>query len=128
MIFGIAVLLGVLEEHHADARLDDEHVAPDDRTVRRQRMVVGHLADELAGVAELLGLDARLDAVEALQRQHDVFQRRIARAFADARDGHVGHFGAGGDGGQRVGRAQAEVHVHVRFDRECRGNAASPSR
>ena len=72
--------------------------------------------DHAAGAGDLGGVYVG-DQVEKLgtgvDGHHHLFQRSVARSFADAIHGHFGLPRAGGDSGQRVGRGQSQVVVAV---------------
>ena len=70
----------------------------------------GHV---LAELAEAACVQAHLDLADVLERHHDLFERGVAGALAEAVDGGVHVGGAGLDAGQRVGRGHAEVVVRV---------------
>ena len=71
-----------------NARFVRERVAPDDGLVRLHRFV-GDLREQLARLEQPLGPDARVVGQAILphaQRHHDLFERRVAGALADAVD------------------------------------------
>ena len=119
-------LVGLRVLEHAvlvDAALVREGVPADDRLVvlHRER---GRRRHQLGGAVELLGIDADLvgqHVAARLDGHHDLFQRGVARALADAVDGAFDLPAAGADAGQRVGHRHAEIVVAVhREDRLLR--------
>ena len=102
-----------------DARLVRERVGADDRLVRRD-VRPRALLQQPRGARELRRVDARVRAGEQLgarvQRHHDLLERRVARALADAVHRHLDLPRAGADAGQRVRDREAEVVVAVRRD------------
>ncbi len=75
--------------------------------------------EQLAGGVEVLGVNAgvvrvRIDA--RLEDHDDLFERAVARAFADAVDGALDLPRAGFDRGQRIGHRQAEIVMAVDAD------------
>ncbi len=91
---------------------------PDDRLVRLHG-VAGQARDEAAGARDLACLDAGGQADRRLaraQQHHDLLERRVARALADAVDRALDLAGAGAEAGERVRDGEPEVVVAV--DRE----------
>src|SRR5580698_5326254 len=101
-----------------DTTLVGKRITPDDRLVvlhRKRRR--GRY--QFRGRGEPCGVDlvpVREYVVAYIDRHHDLFERGIARAFADAVDGAFDLTRAAGDTGERVGDCHAEVVVAV--DRE----------
>ena len=98
-----------------DARLVGEGVAPDDRLVGLHR-VAGQAADEAARAGDLARVDAGAQAdvgLARVQEHHDLLERRVARALADAVDRALDLARAGQHAGERVGHRQPEVVVAV---------------
>ena len=97
-----------------------ERVAADDRLVRLDGEP-GEVADEPAGRRDLLGLDAAAEVGELRRARpeghHDLLERRVAGALAEAVDRDLDLARAGLDGGQRVGRGEPQVVVAVDADR-----------
>ena len=102
-----------------DARLVREGVAADDGLVGLDAEA-GQVADQPAGVAELLGVDAVARDRElgraGAQGHHHLFERGVAGTFAEAVDGDLHLAGAGLHRGQGVGRGQTQVVVAVDAD------------
>lgn len=111
-------LVGVAVPEHAvlvDARLVGERVVAHDRLVALHALA-GELAEQARGRIQLARVDARVQAkVRAahLERHHDLLERGVARALADAVDRALDLARAGLDRGQAVGGGQAEVVVAV---------------
>ena len=92
----------------------------------------GTATPTIADSALLVGTSAwRVDAGVVRQRvgadlegHHDLFERRVAGALADAVDGALDLAGAGLHGGERVGDGQAEIVVAVRRQHGARADAA----
>ena len=77
--------------------------------------------DELRGARQHGGVDAgpvRQHVVAHLHRHHDLFQRGVAGALADAVDGAFDLADAGAHAGERIGHRHAEIVVAMR--REAR--------
>ena len=108
-----------------DARLVGEGVAADDRLVGLDDEA-GQVADQAAGGRDLLRGHAAGEVRELrrprAQRHDDLFQRGVAGPLAEPVDGHLDLSRAGLDGGQRVGRGQAEVVVAVDADDGARSD------
>jgi hypothetical protein len=101
-----------------DPRLVGEGVAADDRLVPLDGHP-GDRAEHAAHRVEPLGLDAGGQAevvVAGLDGHHDLLERGVAGAFADAVDGTLDLPGAGLDAGQAVGDGQAQVVMTVNAD------------
>ena len=107
---------GVLQ--HAvlmDAALVREGVAPDDRLVGLH-VEAGDDGEQARQFQQLGRLDAvagRHGVGAGAQRHHDLFQRRVAGAFADAVDRAFDLARAGANGRERVGDREAEIVVVV---------------
>ena len=120
-VFGPHDLVGRAILEHAvlvDAGLVGEGVAADDRLVALHGQP-GDRREHPADRVEPLGLDAGRQAViveAGLQRHHDLFERGIAGAFADAVDRALDLARAGLAAGQAVGDGQAQVVVAVGAD------------
>ena len=72
--------------------------------------------DHLARLPDFVGVDVRVEGQEVLarlDRHHHLFERGVARAFADAVDREFHLAGAILDGGQGVRRAEPEVILAV---------------
>ena len=117
--FGRHDLVGRTLLDHAilmDAGLVREGVDADDRLVRRDRDA-GAAADQRTGRADPLGADAGLVArvvvAPRAEGHHDLFERGVARALADAVDRDLDLPHARLDRGDRVGGRHAEVVVVV---------------
>ena len=105
-----------------DAGLVRERVAPDDRLVGLHRLV-GDLSEQLARREQLGRVDRRVVGHPVLthaQRHHELFERCVARAFADAvhRALHLPH--AALNRGQAVGHGQTEIVVAMRAEHRFR--------
>ena len=103
-----------------DPALVGERVRPDDGLVRLDREA-GQVADEAAGRRDVLGRHAGGELGE-LRRPRpeghdDLLERRVAGALAEAVDRDLDLARPGLDGGERVGRGEAEVVVAVDGDR-----------
>ena len=75
------------------------------------------LAQHFAGGVELVQLDAGLDAIAVrahIESSRNLFQRRVARALANAVDGALHLPRAVLDSGQRIGYRQTQIVVAVR--------------
>ena len=111
-------LVGLALLQHAvlvDAGLVREGVAPDDRLVRLH-LVAGEPRHEPAGPGDLARIDSRRQTergVAGVQQHHDLLERRVARALAEAVDGALDLARAGAHPRKRVGDGQAEVVVAV---------------
>ena len=95
-----------------------ERVAAHDRLVRLHA-VAGQARDEPAGAGDLARVDPGLEADVGLagaQQHHDLLERRVARALADAVDRALDLARAGLQAGEGVRDGQPEVVVAV--DRE----------
>ena len=95
-----------------------EGVAAHDRLVGLH-VFTGQLAQQLAGREQLLRVDADLDGTRSgrTRADHDdLFERRVARALADAVDRAFDLPYAGRDRGERVGDRQAEVVMTMRAE------------
>ena len=90
----------------------------DDRLPHRDRAPGGG-HDVLGDLAEALGVDVEVEALDVLERHDDLFERRVARALAEAADGDVDPGRAAVDAGDRVGDGHAEVVVRVHLDLEA---------
>ena len=98
-----------------DAGLVGERVAAHDRLVRLHR-VAGEARDEAAGARDLARVDAGREADvggAGVQQHHDLLERRVARALADAVDRALDLARAGLQAGEGVGDGEAEVVVAV---------------
>ena len=94
-----------------DARFMGKGVFADDRFVKLYREA-GNRGDAARDVHDLGRIDASGEGhnvVADLHRHHDLFQRRIARAFAQAVDGALNLPRAAFDSRQRVGRRHAQI-------------------
>ena len=100
-----------------DAALVGEDVGAHDALPRRDRPR-RRGGDVLAELAEAARVQAHVDLAEVLERHHDLLERGVAGALAEAVDGGVDVGGAGLDAGQGVGRRHAEVVVRVHLDVE----------
>ncbi len=102
-----------------DPALVGEGVGAHDRLVGLDREA-GQVAHQAAGRRDLLGLDAARELGELRgarpEGHHDLLQRRVAGALAEAVDGDLHLARAGLHGGQGVGRGQAQVVVAVDGD------------
>ena len=101
-----------------DAGLVLERVAAHDRLVGLHA-VAGQARDQAAGAGDLTRGDARREADVGLagaQQHHDLLQRRVARALAEAVDRALDLARAGLQAGEGVGHRQAQIVVAV--DRE----------
>ena len=113
-------LVGLPVFEHAvlvDSRRVGEGVASDDRLVGLH----GHVHQarhQMRGLGDELRVDARVDVefAVAAQRHHHLFERGVARPFADAVDRYLGLSGAVENGAQRVGRRHAQIVVAVGGD------------
>ena len=102
-----------------DAGFVRERIAADDRLVGLH-VLAGERAEQLAGGKDLARVDGRVErqAVGAhAGRHHDLFERRVAGALADAVDRALDLPRAGGDRRERVGDGKPEVVVAVRAER-----------
>ena len=98
-----------------DAGLVGERVAAHDRLVRLHG-VAGQARDEAAGARDLARVDAGGEADvggAGVQQHHDLLERGVARALADAVDRALDLAGAGLQARERVGDGEAEVVVAV---------------
>ena len=98
-----------------DARLVGKGVLADDGLVGLH-VDAGDVREQPRGLEDLLGLHGGLEAKEiptGAQRHHDLFERGVAGALADAVDGAFHLAGAVHERGQRVGHRLAEVVVAV---------------
>src|SRR6185369_8917515 len=98
-----------------NARFVRKGVGADDRLVRLHDHAGAH-ADQAAGADQLRGVDAGAQTehgLTRLQRHHDLFERGVASAFADAVDRDFGLARTGHDAGQGVGSREAQVVVAV---------------
>ena len=98
-----------------DAGLMREGVRADDRLARRDRHA-RDIAQALAALVDLLGVDARLGLIEVaarLERHDDLLEAGVARALADAVDGALHLRRARLDAGEGVRDGHAEVVVTV---------------
>ena len=103
-----------------DAGLVGERVRAHDRLVGRYRHA-GEALDESRGPADLRGVDAgvRLQEVAAhAHRHHDLLERCVAGALADAVDGALELVDAGADRGEGVRDREPEVVVAVGRERD----------
>ncbi len=102
-----------------DARLVREGIAPHDGLVGLDREA-GQVADQAAGIADLLGVDAVAADLELggtrSQRHDHLFERRVAGAFAETVDGDLHLSRPGLHSRQRVGCGKAEVVVAMDAD------------
>ncbi len=101
-----------------DAGLVREGVRADDGLVRLHHHA-GAQADQATGARQLRRVDAGAQAEQrraGVQRHHDLFQRRVAGALADAVDRDLRLARAVADAGQGVGRRQTEVVVAMHRD------------
>ena len=113
-------LVGLAVFQHAvlmDARRVGEGVAADDRLVG----LYGHVHQaryEVRSLGDELCVDVRIDVqlLVAAQGHHHLFERGVARAFADAVDRHLGLPRAVEDAAQGVGRGHAQIVVAVGRD------------
>ena len=111
-------LVGLAVLKHAvlmDAGLMGKGVGAHDGLVVGDGLTDGH-GEQAAGRIELLGDDAVLQTVVVLahaQGHGQLFEGGVARALADAADGHLGLTGTHAEGGQGVGHGQAQVVVAV---------------
>ncbi len=103
----------------------------DDRLVGLDQEA-GQVADQPRCRADLLGLDAAGAAVELgrprAQRHDHLFQRGVAGSLTEAVDGHFDLARTGLDGGERVGRGEAEVVVAMDADDGALANALDDAR
>ena len=98
-----------------DAGLVLEGVAAHDRLVGLHA-VAGQARDEPAGAGDLARVDAGREADVGLaraQQHHDLLERRVARALAEAVDRALDLARAGLQAGEGVGDGQPEVVVAV---------------
>ena len=112
-------LVGLLVRQHAvlmDAGLVQEGVAAHDGLVQR-RALADDVVHRLAGAVDLGGIDARLLAREHVgaraHRHHDLLQRGVACALAQAVDGALDLPRAAQHAAQGVGHRHAQVVVAV---------------
>ena len=118
---GVHDLVGGALLQHAvlvDAGLVRERVAPDDRLVRLH-LVAGQSRDQPARARDLGRLDARPQTEARLaraQQHHDLLQRGVAGALADAVDRALDLAAARFQARERVGDRQSEVVVAVHRD------------
>ena len=92
-----------------------ERVAPDDRLVRLHR-VAGQARHEPRGPGDLPRHGAGVQAdvgLARVQQHHDLLERGVAGALADAVDRALDLARAGQQPGERVGHRQAQVVVAV---------------
>ena len=103
-----------------DPALVGEGVGAHDGLVGLDREA-GEVAHQAAGGRDLLGLHAAGQLGELGRARpeghHDLLERGVAGALAEAVDRHLHLARAGLDGGERVGRGEAEVVVAVDGDR-----------
>ena len=117
-VLGPQDLVGRVVLEHAvlvDARLVREGVLAHHRLVARDRHA-GDARDQARGRVEARGVDAGRDVEERrarLQRHHDLLERAVAGALADAVDGALDLARAGHHRGQAVGDRHAQVIVAV---------------
>ena len=115
---GVDDLVGRALGQHAvlmDAGLVGERVAPDDGLVRRHR-VAGQAGDHTAGARQLARVDAGFQAMGVApspQQHHDLLERAVARALADAVDGALDLASACDHPRVGVGDGQPQVVVAV---------------
>ena len=108
---------GALLEHAVlvDAGLVGERVPPNNSLVRRNG-VAGQAGDQPAGARQLARVDVRVQAMRVAagpKQHHDLLERAVAGALADAVDRALHLPGAGEDTREGVGDGQAEVIVAV---------------
>ena len=112
-----------------DAGLVRERVRADDRLVRRHRVVREPL-DEARGRADLRDVDVRvrLQGIAAhAHRHHDLLERGVAGALADAVHRALELLHAGVERCQRVGDREPEVVVAVGRERNVLELRAEPA-
>src|SRR3954451_551128 len=108
--------LRVVELARDGAGLAAEQVVPDKRFVRLE-LVARQRLQPLGEGADALEPQVRLDAVQAVQRERDLGEIRVARPLAHAVHGPLDPARACARGGDGGGRRQAKVVVAVEVDR-----------
>src|SRR5215813_10858415 len=101
-----------------DARLMRKSIAADDCFIRLH-VKPDNAREQLARRIKLSGPDARLkrQAICAyVQRHHDLFERRVARALADAVDRTFDLSGPGFNRGETICDCEPEIVVAVNTD------------
>ena len=115
---GVHDLVGGALLQHAvlvDAGLVREGVAAHDRLVRLH-LVAGQAGHHAAGARDLARVHAGPEPVRGLahvEQHHDLLERRVPRALADAVDRALHLAASGPHAGERVGHRHAEVVVAV---------------
>src|SRR2546430_14337696 len=94
------------------------------RSLVRLREHTRHVRQQPAGAIQLAGLDVTPERGHLrpdVARHHDLLERGVAGALADAihRAFHLPR--PGGDGGERVGDGETQVVVTVRPERDALG-------
>src|SRR5579859_6454349 len=95
-----------------------EGVASDDGLVGLDGLA-RDTTEKLAGLEEGRGPDRRVEGQSVLpdtKGQHDLLERRVARAFTDAVDRALDLTNSTLNGGQTVGDREAEIVVTVRAE------------